>query len=76
MLQEALSQVEKRLPESANMSKVLLLLNYNKIHSETLRGKLEDLTFLHLMKSNSVVKAQYRKVYLVEWCEKECFAES
>ena len=28
------------------------------------------------LESNSVVEAQYGEVYLVEWCEEECFAES
>ncbi|CAM1311707.1 Uncharacterised protein g5782 [Pycnogonum litorale] len=75
MLQEALSQVEKRLPESANMFKGLSLLNPNKVLSQTLRGKFEDLPFPHLMESDGVIEEQYRKVGLVEWCE-ECFAGS
>ena len=28
------------------------------------------------MERNSVVKAQHRKAYLVEWREEECFVES
>ena len=28
------------------------------------------------MKSNGVFEAQYKKVYLVEWCEEESFAAS
>ena len=43
--------------------------------NQTLGGKFKDLPLLHLVQSNSVVEAQYRKEYLVEWCE-ECLAES
>ena len=68
--------MEKRHPESANMLKSLLLLSLRKVLSQTLRGKFEDLSFPHLMDSNSVVEAQYGKVYLVEWCEEECFVVS
>ena len=28
------------------------------------------------MEGNSIVEAQYRKIYLVELCEKECIEES
>ena len=76
LLQAALSQVEKRLPGAANMFKGLSLINIKNILSQTLRGKLEDLPFPHHMENNSVVEAQYRKMYLVKWCEEECFAES
>ena len=54
----------------------LSLLSPKKIHSQTLRGMFEDLPFPHLIKSDSVAKAQCRKVYLVEWCEEQYFAES
>ena len=64
MLQDALSRVEKRLPKSTNMFKSLSLLNLKKILNPTLRGKFEDWPFHDLMESNSVVEAQYRKVYL------------
>ena len=76
MLQEALNQVKKRLPESTNFFKGLSLQNSKKVLSQTLSGKLEDLPFSHHIESNSVDKAQYRKDYLVDWCEEECFAES
>ena len=36
----------------------------------------EGLPFPYLMKSSSVDEARYIKVYLVEWCEQECLAES
>ena len=75
MLQEALCQQDKRLSESANMFKDLSLLNPKKIRSQTLRGKFEDLPFPHFIESKRIVEVQYRKVYLVEWCEVECFAE-
>ena len=75
MSQETLSQVENSLPESANMFKGLSLLNLKKILSLTPSEKFEDLPYPHRMESNSVVEAQYREVYMVEWCEEEFFAE-
>ena len=44
--------------------------------SQALRGNFEGLPFPHLMESSSIVETQNIKVYLVEWCEEECFAES
>ena len=64
MLQEALRQVEKRLSESANTFNGLSLLYLKKILSKTLRGKFEDMSFPHLMESNSVVEAQSRNAYV------------
>ena len=66
MLQEALSQVEKRLPKLSNIFNGLSLQNHKKIISQTLRGKLEDQPFPHLMESNNVVEAQNIKDYLVD----------
>ena len=65
MLQEALSQVEKRFLISANMCEGLSSLSPTKIVSHTLRGKSEDLPFPHHMECNSLVETQYGKVYLV-----------
>ena len=65
MLQEALSQMEKSFPESANMFNGISLLNLKKILSQTLRGKFEDSPFPHLMDCNSGVEAQYRTAYMV-----------
>ena len=58
------------------MHRGLKLINLNKILSQTLRGRIEDLQFPHLMECSSAVEAQHRKVHLVEWCEEECSAES
>ena len=71
MLQKALSQVEKRLPEISNMFAGSSFLNLKKILSQARKGKLEDFLFPHIMESNSVVEAQYRKVYLVDLCEED-----
>ena len=76
MLQEAFGQVEKRLPTIANTFKGLYLLSPNNILSQTLRGKFEDFPFPHLMESYSLVEAQYKNVYLVEWYEEEYVADS
>ena len=62
-----------------NLPACLMVSHYQtlrKFSSQILRRKCKDLQFRHLMESNSVVEAQHRKVYLVEWCEEECFAES
>ena len=76
MLQDAPNLVEKRLPESASMSKGLSLLSHNEVLSQSRRGMFEDIPYQHLMENNSLVVTQYRKVYLVEWCEEECLTES
>ena len=48
----------------------------SQILSQTLKGKFEDLPFLHLMENDiSLMENQYRRISLVEWCEEECFAE-
>ena len=72
LLQEALSLIQKRLPDSVDVFKRLLLLNPNKVLSQTLKGGFKDLPFVHLMEDNiNVTECQYRKINLVEWREEE-----
>ena len=76
-LQEALSQVQKKLPDSVDIFKNLSLLNSNKVLSQTLKGDFKDLPFVRLMEDNmNVIECQYRKINLVEWREEKCFAAS
>ena len=67
LLQEALSQVQKRIRDSFDIFKRLSLLNPTKVLSQTLKADFKDFPFVHLMEDNmNVIECQYRKIDLVE----------
>ena len=77
LLLKALSQVQKKLPDSVDIFKRLSILNPNKVLSQKLEGDFEDLPFVHLIEDNmKIIESQYRKINLVERREEECFAAS
>ncbi|KAK7083260.1 hypothetical protein SK128_003864 [Halocaridina rubra] len=77
LLQEALKQVEKRLPDSVDIFKGLSFFNPHKLLSQIQKGHFEDLPCLHLTENNfDLIESQYKKINLVQWSEEEPFVKN
>ncbi|XP_050724635.1 uncharacterized protein LOC127002594 [Eriocheir sinensis] len=74
-INEAIQQLERRLPPTQNTFKSLSALNPVKILSQFERVKFKDLPFPHLVANNFVkIEEQYRKILHVDCSEEPVFS--
>ena len=74
MLEEALNQVEKRLPKSTAIFKGLSSLSPRTILSQTSQVAFNDLPMPHLRAVNQDdIEQQYRRILHVAWVEESVF---
>lgn len=65
MLEEAIQQMEKRMPPAEDIFSRLSLLSPNTVLNQVEKGELTNLPFQHLINEN--VEGQYRKIGFVNW---------
>lgn len=74
MLDEAMQQVEKRLPPSMDIFKGLSSLSPNIVLSQVDRAKFEELPSKHLMGQHcEAIEEQYRRLIFVMWNDEPAF---
>lgn len=70
MLEEALVQVQKRLPSSRNVFRDLSKFSLEIILNQLTRPLFSELPFMHLAEGNlQAIEEQYRKLPFVDWKE-------
>lgn len=74
-INEAVLQLEKRLPPTRDTFKKLSALSPVNVLSQIQRAKFKDLPFPHLIENNFIkIEEQYRKILHVNWAEEAMFS--
>ena len=73
LLEEALLQIEKRMPPAEDIFSKLSFLSLMTVLNQMEKGKVQDLPFQHLI--NNDVEGQYRKIGLLNWRDEPVFKD-
>ena len=74
MLEEAVTQVNDRLPSQHDIFKDLSKLHLSCVQNQTTKPAFYQLPFLYLAESNmNTIEEQYRKIVFVDWAQDPAF---